>query len=331
MFLLLVLLSGVYAVAAQAQRRFSHQAWTTEDGLPQNSVHGVLQTRDGYLWIATEGGLARFDGLGFTVFRHEEQPMLPSDDIACLAEDTTGALWIGTTDGLARFADGHLSSIALGSVAGPPSVLALAAGDDGSMLALTAGGLVHLRGGRASLLPAAPFAIETLTAAPDGTAWITSGSHLLQYTGGRLLARGDLAPGALPLELQIVSGKAIWLRSSAGISAQTSDHRRLSPPGLADISLPNTFLVDAEGNLWIGTKHGLFVATLPGSKPAQIAAIGDRSRSAPSTRRRSRARRSAHSRQPGLVISGAAHSMVLITLSTDTSSDTPPPMACPMT
>src|SRR5437764_12008242 len=44
------------------------QRWTTEQGLPQGPVTAILQTRDGYLWVATFGGLARFDGLGFTVF-----------------------------------------------------------------------------------------------------------------------------------------------------------------------------------------------------------------------------------------------------------------------
>ncbi len=277
LLLLFLLLPGSCTASTQAPRHLGHQAWTTEDGLPQNSVHQVLQTHDGYLWVATEGGLARFDGISFTVFRHEEQPTLPSDDIACLAEDTQGTLWIGTTDGLARFAAGQFSAVALGSLAGPPSVLALAAGDDGSMLALTASGLVRLQGGHADPMPGAPATVETLTAAPDGTAWLTSGSHLLRYTNGRLLAYGDLAPGPPPLELQIVSSNAIWLRSADGILTQTSDRRRLSPSGLAAISLPNTFLVDTQGDLWVGTKHGLFVTSLPAGKPVRIEAIGDRS------------------------------------------------------
>jgi len=52
---------------AQDLRYLSQQAWSTEEGLPQSSVHGVAQTTDGYLWIATEGGLARFDGVSFKV------------------------------------------------------------------------------------------------------------------------------------------------------------------------------------------------------------------------------------------------------------------------
>src|SRR5215470_1483526 len=49
-----------------AQQRFD--SWTTENGLPQNSINDILQTQDGYLWLATNGGLVRFDGVRFVVF-----------------------------------------------------------------------------------------------------------------------------------------------------------------------------------------------------------------------------------------------------------------------
>src|ERR1700688_3237624 len=81
-------------------RSLGHQIWTSENGLPQNSVHHILQTRDGYLWIATEGGVARFNGIQFTVFNQENNPTITSQDTCCLAEDRSGALWIGTSDGL---------------------------------------------------------------------------------------------------------------------------------------------------------------------------------------------------------------------------------------
>ena len=82
----------------------AHQAWSTDNGLPQNSVHQILQTRDGYIWIATEGGVARFNGTQFTVFNQEYAPAFTSNDTCCLAEDQSGAVWIGTADGLLRYA-----------------------------------------------------------------------------------------------------------------------------------------------------------------------------------------------------------------------------------
>jgi ligand-binding sensor domain-containing protein len=71
---------------------FGHTAWLTENGLPQNTVHSVIQTGDGYLWLATEEGLARFDGIKFTIFDKQNTPQLKSNDIHALFEDRRGAL-----------------------------------------------------------------------------------------------------------------------------------------------------------------------------------------------------------------------------------------------
>ena len=281
LFLLALAALKPAALLAEVAPHFSHQAWTTEDGLPQNSVHQILQTRDGYLWIATESGLARFDGLSFTVFRHDDQPAFPSDDIACLAEDRAGALWIGTTDGLVRFSNGQFTSVALGSTSLPPSVLGLAAADDGSMLVLTAGGLTRIVEGRAAPLPQSPAVIETLAEAPHNTAWIAAGARLLEDTAGHLVDRADLASAGPVLGLQI-DGSGVWLRSATGLATLAApadgEYRAGSLQRLANLPpLINAFLHDDLGELWIGTKRGLFLVPTPASKPIQIDAIGDRS------------------------------------------------------
>ena len=61
-----LILSFSFGPDAPAQHQFD--SWTTENGLPQNSINDILQTRDGYLWLATNGGLVRFDGARFVVF-----------------------------------------------------------------------------------------------------------------------------------------------------------------------------------------------------------------------------------------------------------------------
>ena len=130
---------------AQADLFFSHQAWSTEEGLPNASVHQVLQSRVGYLWVATEGGAARFDGSGFSVLRHDTEPAFTSDDVSSIAEDRAGRLWFGTADGLIEQRDNSFRR--LGEKDGLPSVqiLHLAAAGDGSLLVLTDKGLARLR------------------------------------------------------------------------------------------------------------------------------------------------------------------------------------------
>ncbi|MBP7375200.1 MAG: hypothetical protein KA956_01855 [Pyrinomonadaceae bacterium] len=73
--------------------------WTTEDGLPQNTVTSILQTSDGYIWLGTFGGLARFDGIKFTIFDSTNSPGLASSRVLSLYEDRRKNLWIGTESG----------------------------------------------------------------------------------------------------------------------------------------------------------------------------------------------------------------------------------------
>ncbi|MCP5054531.1 MAG: response regulator [bacterium] len=80
--------------------RYNLRSWTTDEGLPQNSVNAIVQTRDGYLWLATWDGLVRFDGVDFKVFTPGHIPGLKTSRISCLAESRDGSLWIGTGSGL---------------------------------------------------------------------------------------------------------------------------------------------------------------------------------------------------------------------------------------
>jgi ligand-binding sensor domain-containing protein/signal transduction histidine kinase len=86
-----------------------HQAWTVRDGLPTGDLQAITQTRDGYLWIGTEEGLARFDGWRFRVF-DKVSGQLPGNFIYSLLEDSSGSLWIGTNGGLVRYQDGKFET-----------------------------------------------------------------------------------------------------------------------------------------------------------------------------------------------------------------------------
>ena len=93
----------------QAQYRIDH--WTADDGLPQNSVYGIVQTGDGYLWLATVDGLARFDGVRFTVFNRSNSPGIVNNRFISLFEAADGDLWAGTEEsGAVRYRQGRFTS-----------------------------------------------------------------------------------------------------------------------------------------------------------------------------------------------------------------------------
>jgi len=101
----LSLLSLFWFSSAIAQYRFD--SWTTDNGLPQNSIFSIIQTRDGYLWMSTFDGLVRFDGVQFKVFDKSNTKGLSTNRFTALYEDKDGTLWAGTTDGgLTRYRDG---------------------------------------------------------------------------------------------------------------------------------------------------------------------------------------------------------------------------------
>lgn len=101
--LLLACLLACFRISAQS--RFD--SWTIDNGLPQNTVRSIVQTRDGYLWFTTLNGLVRYDGVRFTVFDKSNTPGIKSNRFTTLFEDAEGSLWIETEqDGLTRYANG---------------------------------------------------------------------------------------------------------------------------------------------------------------------------------------------------------------------------------
>jgi len=115
--LLIPLLACAFASAASeavthvGEQIYAIKPWTIDDGLPQSHVKCLKQTRDGYLWVGTLSGLARFDGVRFKKFDKSTTPELVSDTISALAEDNDGTLWIGTGDCLVSYRDHQFQRI----------------------------------------------------------------------------------------------------------------------------------------------------------------------------------------------------------------------------
>ena len=75
------------------------ESWQTRDGLPTNGIRALAQDGDGFLWLGTEAGLVRFDGVEFRTFDRNSSPTLKASDITALFVDNVNRLWIGTDDG----------------------------------------------------------------------------------------------------------------------------------------------------------------------------------------------------------------------------------------
>jgi len=154
-----VKLSLICAVIAAATRasaldpqkaisQYIQTTWTTEAGLPQTSIYTIAQTGDGYLWVGTESGLARFDGVRFTVYNRRNTKALPTDYIARLLGARDGSLWIGTDSGLVHQKNGVWTTYTVHDGLSSNDIRALFEGSDGSIWVGTARGLDRLQDGK---------------------------------------------------------------------------------------------------------------------------------------------------------------------------------------
>jgi ligand-binding sensor domain-containing protein/signal transduction histidine kinase len=201
------------------------RSWGTAEGLPQNTVNAIVQTRDGYLWLATRDGLARFDGVRFKVFGLKEG--LPGVEISALLEDHNGVLWIGTAgSGLCRFQAGRFETIvATDHQPGSDTINCLAEDAAGRIWAGTTAGLRFYQDGQ--LVEDARF--RQLSHTPVRC--------LFRSRTGTNMWIGDVALGLMKFQdgrLEICPGP--------------TDHRRM---------VPQCFLEDAANRLWVSIGNGV--------------------------------------------------------------------------
>src|SRR5882724_2182872 len=89
--------------------QYLHLAWKIRDGFGKGTISSIAQTPDGFLWLGTEYGLLRFDGVGAVPWKPPLEQHLPSTFIVSLLAAHDGTLWIGTDHGLASWKDGKLT------------------------------------------------------------------------------------------------------------------------------------------------------------------------------------------------------------------------------
>jgi ligand-binding sensor domain-containing protein len=142
--------AGAAALDPQkALTQYSHDIWQDRDGLPHNTVQAITQTADGYLWLGTEIGLARFDGARFVVFDRKNTPGIKNNDVTALFASRDGGLWIGTRGGgLTRLKDGRFTNYRKQDGLCDNAVRAVYEDRAGALWIGTNGGLVRLKDGQ---------------------------------------------------------------------------------------------------------------------------------------------------------------------------------------
>ncbi|HTO87432.1 MAG TPA: two-component regulator propeller domain-containing protein [Thermoanaerobaculia bacterium] len=265
----LVLLWLSAAVAAALDRdlemtHYGHDVWDSDAGLPQNSVQVILQSRDGYFWLGTQEGLARFDGVRFTVYDSRNTPALKDDWIQALCETRDGTLWIGTLTGLARRRNGAFEAIGEGTGLERAFVGALLEARDGTLWIGSSEGLARIRGDKVELLGERDgFPRERIRALYEdesGGLWFGLPMGLGHLFGGNLEIQKFQSdfPGT-PLSVIGDGQGGLWVGTPRGLVHTGSGGARLftEKDGL-DNTLARALCRDRQGAIWIGTGNGLY-------------------------------------------------------------------------
>lgn len=242
----------------------NRQGWVMENGMPQNTVHALAQTADGFLWLGTEVGLVRFDGVNFATFDEHSKPALPSGDIRCLLAAKDGSLWIGTGDGLARMKDGAVTTFAMKEGLPGDEIRSLRFDSSDALIVSTNQGVAGLRAaGRVNAIwdmpeSPAPAAQSTFSIAlSDGShAQATANTVTLLLPGKNIDWRaGRELPGTRIQALYADGEDALWIGTNAGLLRYALGKLEKFPvtDPLATASVLS-ILEDREGDLWVGTE-----------------------------------------------------------------------------
>src|SRR5262249_32159616 len=187
---ILFLLLAVFAFDARATSNYFTHLWQTEDGLPQNAVTSIIQTRDGYLWLGTYGGLARFDGIRFTHFEPSSYPQLKSSRVTSLLEDREGYLWVGHETGeVVRFKQGRFEEMQAPSSWKGKKIVAICEDELSEFWLVSDEGLMSRRRDGLLLVPRAGAALGLVGTATDGAGniWIARHGALSKLQNGKLV------------------------------------------------------------------------------------------------------------------------------------------------
>jgi len=245
-----------------AVTQFGHDVWTTAEGLPQDAIRAIAQTSDGYLWFATTDGLARFDGVSFTVFGTSNG--LATSWFTALAADRDGSLWIacGVPSGLMRYRNGRFEEVTADLGISSRIYRALLVDSRGALWVGGDGGLSRIEHGRVTRIfsGATEANVHAIVEDRMGAVWVAANNGLHRFAGAseRVYTTRDGLPDDSVFGIAPAPDGGIWVGTHKGILAKLRDGsirtytvRDGVPPGgiLALLS-------DRDGSLWIATEGG---------------------------------------------------------------------------
>jgi len=246
--------------------QFRHEAWLTENGLPQNTVHALAQTTDGYVWIGTEEGLARFDGIKFTVFNKQNTPQLKSNYIRALLADKKGALWIGTAEGLVRLFEGKFTAFTTDDRLPSNTIQAIYEDREGNLWVATTTGLGLFKGGTVTTFTTRERliggSIQALFEDAEAALWICTPYGLGRLKDGKFAnytVRDGLGNNSVRSIQQDRQGR-LWFGTLSGLSLFSGGRftTYTTRDGLPSDRITALY-ADREGSLLVGTAAGLSV------------------------------------------------------------------------
>jgi ligand-binding sensor domain-containing protein/signal transduction histidine kinase len=256
---------------AQAQRldpskaltQYTLDIWTKENGLPQNAVNAICQSRAGYLWVGTYQGLARFDGLEFRTYSIGNSPGLASNGIFALMEDRNGALWVGTNGGgVSVFKDDVFTNYTTKEGLPHNNVISLLEDSKGRVWVGTSTGVVVYENGKFTsfdkLQALSRNSILSITEDREGRIWFGTRGNVFTYYEGQM-QKETTAPFAPQnfTSLLVDQNGVLWIGSDAGLFVRKNGitTRIDRKDGLQDEKITRMF-EDKNGVVWIGTLSG---------------------------------------------------------------------------
>jgi len=264
---------STYALdARKALTQYSRTVWTQQQGLPQDTIRAITQTADGYLWLGTDEGLARFDGYEFVVFNRDHDN-LPSNSITALAASRDGSLWIGTPNGLAQYRDNRFRSFTQKDGLPDNSIGFLFVDHAGTLWIVAGGNLSRLDGARfTNFQPERDIPMRAARAVTEDAA------HTLLVAGNSAVAKLEngkfvsvFEPSTLvtdfPAGMQVDHHGNLWILGVRGLIQGLPDdtiRRYGAREGLSDSFGLHAIWEDHDRNLWVGTDNG--VARLEGGR-----------------------------------------------------------------